>query len=179
MCNLINTHTHTQNGEEDTPMLGQADARRLGGRYAGWTDLIPLWLYTRQMCAPYADQFDGGQRPRDRLYRFLNGNQQRSNHWARNHPRKEASPILRSKIKYSSPAQCVHVKRSTRVQLPVLQLTNASFTPGRGTDFLKNSRDRYKRHAARCNMVSVTNAVTFTRTSADTRVGAIEHPQIP
>ena len=28
-------------------------------------------------------------------------------------------------------------------------------------------------------MVSVTNAATFTRTSADTRVGAIEHPQMP
>ena len=28
-------------------------------------------------------------------------------------------------------------------------------------------------------MVSVTNAVTFKRTSADTRIGAIEHPQTP
>ena len=51
MCNLINTYIHTyihtyiyiqQHGEEDTPMLGQADARCLGGRYAGRTDLIPL-----------------------------------------------------------------------------------------------------------------------------------------
>ena len=51
MCNLINTYIHTyihtytahqQHGEEDTPMLGQADARLLGGRYAGRTDLIPL-----------------------------------------------------------------------------------------------------------------------------------------
>ena len=44
MCNLINTrpHAHTQHGEEDTPMLGLVDARRLGGRYAGKTDLIPL-----------------------------------------------------------------------------------------------------------------------------------------
>ena len=46
MCNLINTHTHThthtQHGEEDTPMLGYADARRLGGRYAGRIDPIPL-----------------------------------------------------------------------------------------------------------------------------------------
>ena len=42
-----------------------------------------------------------------------------------------------------------------------------------------NSGDRSKRHAARIVTVSVTNAVTFTRTSADTRVGAIEHLQTP
>ena len=47
MCNLINTHTHTHTHarpgrEEDTARLGQADARRLGGRHAGRTDLIPL-----------------------------------------------------------------------------------------------------------------------------------------
>ena len=57
--------------------------------------------------------------------------------------------------------------------------TNARLTPGRGTAFLKNSGDRCKRHAARSGTVSVTNAVTSTRTSADTRVGAIEHPQTP
>ena len=107
------------------------------------------------MCAPHAGQLDGGQGPRDRLYRFLNRNQQRSNHLARNHPRKKVSPIRRSKIKYSSPAHCAHVKRSTRVQLPVLQPTNARFTPGRGTDLLKNSRDRYKRHAARSTRYGV------------------------
>ena len=71
------------------------------------------------------------------------------------------------------------MKVSTRVQLPALQPTNARFTPGRGTAFLKTLRDRYKRNAARIDMVSVTSAVTFTRTPADTRVGAIEHPQIP
>ena len=43
MCNLINTHTHIHiHGEEDTPMLGYADARRLGGSYAGRTEPIPL-----------------------------------------------------------------------------------------------------------------------------------------
>ena len=55
MCNLINIHTyilhtyihtsphaHARPGrEEDMPMLGQADARRLGGRHAERTDLIP------------------------------------------------------------------------------------------------------------------------------------------
>ena len=51
--------------------------------------------------------------------------------------------------------------------------------PGEGTAFLKNSGDRCKRHAARIGTVSVANAVTFTRTSADPRVGAIEHPQTP
>ena len=109
----------------------------------------------------------------------LNGNQHKSNHLARNPPRTEASLIRHPKIKHSSPACFAHVKRPTRVQLPVLQLTNARLTPGRETAFLKNSGNRYKRHAARIDMVSVTNAVTFTRTSADTRVGAIEHPQIP
>ena len=57
--------------------------------------------------------------------------------------------------------------------------TNARLTPGRGTAFLKNLGDRCKRHAARIGTVSVTNAVTSTRTSADTRVGAIEYPQTP
>ena len=38
----IHSHTHTQHGEEDTPVLGHADAGRLVGRYAGRTDLIPL-----------------------------------------------------------------------------------------------------------------------------------------
>ena len=75
------------------------------------------------------------------------------------------------------PAHCAHVKRPTRVQLPVLQPTNARLTPGRETAFLENSEDRCKRHTARIGTVSVTNAVTFKRTSADTRVGAIEHPQ--
>ena len=108
-----------------------------------------------------------------------NGNQHEWNHLARHNPRKEASPIRRPGIKYSLPAHCAHVKRPTRVQLPDLEPINARLTPGRGTDFLKNSGDCYKRHAARTGMVSVTNAATFTRTSADTRVGAIEHPQTP
>ena len=57
MCNLINSYIHTYihtnihiyihtyihtYREEDTARLGQADARRLGGRHAGRTDLIPL-----------------------------------------------------------------------------------------------------------------------------------------
>ena len=79
----------------------------------------------------------------------------------------------------SSPAHCAHVKRPTKIQLPALQPTNARFTPGRRTAFWKNSGDHYKRHTARIDMVSVTNAATFTRTSADARVGAIKHPQIP
>ena len=73
MCNLINTHTHihthTQHGEEDTSMLGQAEARRLGARDAGRADVIPLRRRTRRMCAPHAGQFDGGQGPRDCPYR--------------------------------------------------------------------------------------------------------------
>ena len=50
---------------------------------------------------------------------------------------------------------------------------------GEGNGFLENSEDRCKRHTARIGTVSVTNVVTFKRTSADTRVGAIEHPQTP
>ena len=50
MCISINTHTHThthahtytQHGEEDTPMLGHADARRLDRKYVERTDIIPL-----------------------------------------------------------------------------------------------------------------------------------------
>ena len=51
--------------------------------------------------------------------------------------------------------------------------------PGNGNSFLEKLGRPCKRHAARIGTVSVTNAVTFTRTSADTRVGAIEHPQTP
>ena len=129
------------------------------------------------MCGPHAGQFDAARGPgtvctgaqREPAQVEPLGTQ----------PSQEISLIRRPKIKYSSAAHCSHVKRSTRVQLLVLQPTEARFTPGRGTSFLKNSGDRYKRHAARFDMVSVTNAVTFTRTSAHTRVGAIKHPQIP
>ena len=80
---------------------------------------------------------------------------------------------------HSLPAHCAHVKSPTRVQLPALQSTNARFAPGKRTAFWKNSGDHYKRHAARIDMVYVTNAATFTRTSADTQVGTIEHHQMP
>ena len=87
------------------------------------------------------------------------------------------SPSL-NQIQFTCPL-CPHEKTYPRVQLSVLQPINARLTPGRGIAFLKNSGDRCKRHAARIGTVSVTNAVTSTRTSADTRVGAIEHPQPP
>ena len=111
--------------------------------------------------------------------RVLNGNRHWLNHLARNHPRKEPNPIRRPKLIYSSSARCAHVKRPTRVQLPGLQPTIARFTLGRGTAFLTNSDDRYKRHAVRIDMVSATSVATFTQTSAGTRVGTIEHPQRP
>ena len=50
---------------------------------------------------------------------------------------------------------------------------------GREKAFLKTSGDRYKRHATRIDMVSVTSMATFTQTSAGSRVGAIEHPPRP
>ena len=50
---------------------------------------------------------------------------------------------------------------------------------GRETAFLKTWGDRYKRHAARIDMVSVTSMATFTQTSAGSRVGAIKHPPRP
>ena len=90
-----------------------------------------------------------------------------------------SQPYSPSRNQIQFTCHCAHVKRRTRIQLPVLQPTNARLTPGRGTAFLKNLGDRCKRHAARIGTVSVTNAVTSTRTSADTRVGAIEHPQTP
>ena len=80
----------------------------------------------------------------------------------------------RNQIQFTCPREKI-----IRVQLPLLQPTNARLTPGRGTTFSKNSGDRCKRHAVRIGTVPVTNAVTFTRTSADTRVGVIEHPQTP
>ena len=49
----------------------------------------------------------------------------------------DGSPIRRPRIKYSSPAHCAYVKRPTRVQLQVLQPTNARFTPGREKTFSK------------------------------------------
>ena len=42
ICNLLNTERERENGEEDTPMLGYTDARRLGGIYGGGTEPIPL-----------------------------------------------------------------------------------------------------------------------------------------
>ena len=86
----------------------------------------------------------------------LNAHRHKSIHLARNHPRKEASPIHRPKTIHNSPARCAHVKRSTRVQLPALQPINVRFTPARGTAFLKNFGDRCKRHAARIDTVYYT-----------------------
>ena len=91
--------------------------------------------------------------------------------------RKESSPIQRLKPIYSSPVRYAHVKRPIWVQLPVLQPTNMRFILGRRTAFLTNSGGRYKRHAARIDMVSATSAATSTPTSTGTRVGAIERPQ--
>ena len=39
---FTHTHTHTPNGEDVISMLGYADARRFGGRYAKSTESIPL-----------------------------------------------------------------------------------------------------------------------------------------
>ena len=51
--------------------------------------------------------------------------------------------------------------------------------PGEGNSLLEKRGRLSQRHAAQIDMVSVTSAVTLTRTSADIRVGAIEHLQIP
>ena len=110
---------------------------------------------------------------------MFNVNRYRPNHLARNHPRKEPSPIRRPKSIYSSPDRYAHVKRPTGVQLPALYPINARFTPGRGTALLANLGDCYKRHAARIDMESGKSAATFTPTSAGTRVGAVKHPQRP
>ena len=77
---------------------------------------------------------------------------------------------------HTSSARCSHMKRPTRVKLPALQPTNARFTPGRGTAFLDNSGNRYKRYAARIGMVSATSVATSTQISG-TRVGSIEKKQ--
>ena len=130
------------------------------------------------MCGLHAGQFDGRQVSRDCLYRCSAGTAQVESLGAQ--PSQEGSqPHSPSQNQTQFICPLCPRERPTRVQLPALQTTNARFTPGRGTAFLKNSGDRYKRHAARIDMVSVTSGVTFTRTSADTREGAIEHPQIP
>ena len=103
-------------------------------------------------------------------------NRHRSKHLVRNNPWEELRPIRRPKTIYSSPARYAHVKISIREQLPMLQPTNARSTPGRATVLLTNTGDRSKRHATRIDSVSATSAVTFTPTSAGTRVGAIERP---
>ena len=182
MCNLINTHTHTHT--HTAWRGGHADARP-GRRQSTWWKVrskdrphTSQVTYPSNVCASCRSVRRRPGAP-GLSVQVLNGNQHKSNHLARNNPRKKASPSRRPKIKYSSPAHCAHIKRPTKVQLPVLQPTNARFTPGRGTAFLKTSGDRYKIHPTRVDMVSVTNAVTFTRTSEDTRVGAIEHPQMP
>ena len=107
---------------------------------------------TYRMCGLHASHFDGGQGPRDCLYRcstgidtsrtiwdatipgrnpasfaipksytvhlfavptVLNENRYKSNHLARNHPRKEPSPIRRPKAINSSSLRC-----GTRKELP-------------------------------------------------------------
>ena len=71
------------------------------------------------------------------------------------------------------------VKRPTRVQLPVLQATNARCAPGRRPTFLASLGGSYKRHAARIDTVSCHKCGELTTISAGTRMGAIECPQRP
>ena len=173
------THTHTDarpGREEDTARLGQADARRhlVAGTQKGQISYLSVDVPVE--CVRLMPISVTAARSPVLSVQVLNGNQHKSNHLARNRPTKEASPIRRPNTKHSSPASCAHLKRPTKVQLPALHRTNAWFTPRRRTAFLKHLRDRYKRHAARIDMVPATSAVTFTRTSADTRAAAIEHP---
>ena len=72
ICNLINTHTDTHKptheedqGAEDAPILGYANASRLGGRYAGGIEPIPLRGNTRGTCGLRAGQLVGGPGSRD------------------------------------------------------------------------------------------------------------------
>ena len=138
--------THTDQGAEDTLTLDDANARWVCRRNAGRTEAIQV-MYPSNVwasCRPVRRQPGA---PGLSVHVF-NVNQYRSNHLARNHPRKEPGPIRRPKPIYISPAHYPRVKRSTKVQLPVLQPTNARSTPEGGTAFLINSGGRYKRHAA-------------------------------
>ena len=174
MSNLLNTHIHTHwRG-------GHADARLRPRQATWWKVRRENRVHTPQVTYPsnvWASYRSVRRRPGTPglSVQVLNVNRLRSNHLARKHPRKELSPIRRPKPIYNSFARCAHVKRPTRVTLPALKPTNERSTPGRGTLFLTNSGGRYKRHAARIDMVSATSAAIFTQTSADTLVGAIEH----
>ena len=74
--------------------------------------------------------FTVGRQPGELSVQVLNVNRQRSNHLGK------LSPICRPKPIHSSSARNAHMKRPTRVQLPVLQPTNARLTPGRGAVLL-------------------------------------------
>ena len=50
---------------------------------------------------------------------MLNWNRYKSNHLARNHPRKEPSPIRRPKAIYSSSARCAHTKNYQGIAVSV------------------------------------------------------------
>ena len=131
MCNIIHKHTHTHaHGEKDTPMLGYADSRRLGRR--GTQDRQGPYISgdVPVECVRFmpVSLTTAARGPGNASVQALNGNRPKSNHLvARNHPRKDASPIC-----VPNPYTCAHEKRPTGVQLPALQPTNARFTPGRG-----------------------------------------------
>ena len=108
---------------------------------------------------------------------MLNGHRHKSNHLVRKHPREEASPIHRPKIIHSSPARCAHVKRHQRTIVNVAA-HQREVHPGERNSLLEKT-DRYKRHAARIDMMHAKSAATFTQTSAGTSLGAIEHPLKP
>ena len=91
---------------------------------------------------------------------------------AASQPRRRPKPIC------SLPARYIHVKRPTRVQLPVLQHTNARSNPGRGAISLAILGDRYKIHVVRID-TSATSAMTFTLTSSGAGVGVIERLKRP
>ena len=95
------------------------------------------------------------------------------------HPQEGSQPYSpsRNQIQFTCPL-CLREKTCQGIAASVAAHQREAH-PGEGTAFLKNSEDRCKRHAARIGTVFVINAATFKRTSVDTRVGAIEHPQTP
>ena len=152
MCNLINTHTHThtqqQHGEEDTPMLGYADARQLwvestqegqipylsGDVPVECVGFMPVSL-TAVKCP--GTVFTGAQREPAQVEPLgAQPSQERSQpHLPSQNQTQFICPLCPREKTYHGTAASVAG-------------TNTRFTLGRGKSFLKNSGGRYKRHAA-------------------------------
>ena len=100
-CNLINTHTHTHTCNLiNTHTRKQREKRRCqttrtpGDLMEGHRkDRLHIFQVTYRMCGLHAGQFDGGQGPRDCLYRFSTGTDTSRTTWRANNPGRNPAPF--------------------------------------------------------------------------------------